>query len=129
MTLGAHLVGQWAQMTITVTEAMTAAFDDEYVHPVYGTAALVRHVEQVSRRLLVEHLEPEHEGVGAEISVRQLVPVAVGATVTLTATVVAATSRRLETKVDVRVGQETVATSRFTQAVVSTQRWRRSARC
>ena len=124
MTLGPDLVGTSAVMTITVTEDMTAAFDDEAVNPVYGTAALVRHVEQVSRRLLVPHLQPGTEGVGGEISVRQHVPVAVGATVQLEAVVVEATDRRLVTDVSVRVGGKKVADGFFTQVVVDLDRWR-----
>jgi hypothetical protein len=49
-------------MVITVTDAMTARFADEMVHPVYGTAALVRHMEQVSRRLLVPGAANDTEG-------------------------------------------------------------------
>ncbi len=128
MTLGPHLVGTTASMTVTVTDAMTAAFDDEHVHPVYGTAAFVRHAEQVSRRLLVAHLEPGTEGVGGEISARQLAPVAVGAQVQLSAVVVVATPRRLVTDVESTVRGEVVGTARFTQVVVDLQAWRAALR-
>ena len=128
MTLGSHLVGKTAQMTITVADDMTAAFDDEHVHAVYGTAALVRHVEQVSRRLLRPHLNAGVEGVGAEITVRQLAPVAVGATVTLNAEVVEASSRRMLTTVEALVDDDVVATATFTQVVVDVEPWRASAR-
>jgi predicted thioesterase len=128
MTLGPELVGRDADMTVVVSADMAAAFDDEHVHPVYGTAALVRHAEQVSRRLLVPHLEAGTEGVGAHISVRQHAPVAVGATVQLRATVIEAGPRRLVTTVDVSVADEVVATASFTQAVVDLDAWRSSAR-
>ena len=128
MSLGPHLVGTSATMTITVAADMTATFDDEHVHPVYGTAALVRHAEQVSRRLLVPHLEAGTEGVGGEITVRHRAPVAVGATVQLDAVVIEASARRLVTDVTVRVGGEHVADAYFTQVVVGLEAWRGQAR-
>jgi fluoroacetyl-CoA thioesterase len=127
VTLGPHLVGESAAMSVMVTEDMAATFDDEQVHAVYGTAALVRHAEQVSRRLLVPHLQPGTEGVGGEISVRHHAAVAVGATVDLEAVVVEASARRLVTDISVRVGGKKVADGFFTQVVVHLARWRESA--
>ncbi len=117
-------VGTRASMAVQVTEDMAARFDDEHVHPVYGTAALVRHAEQVSRRLLVPHLEPGEEGVGARIEVDQLAPVPLGRRVELTATVVHATPRRLVTEVEARHGDRLVARATFVQAIVRLQEWR-----
>jgi fluoroacetyl-CoA thioesterase len=113
-------------MTVTVTEELTARFDDEAVHPVYGTAALVRHVEQVSRRLLVPLLEEDEEGVGAELTVRQIAPVRIGEAVELTATVTAATDRSLTTAV-VAWHDGVAAEATFTQAVVHLPSWRARA--
>jgi fluoroacetyl-CoA thioesterase len=120
-------LGAEAAMTVTVTAALTARFDDEAVHPVYGTAALVRHVEQVSRRLLLPLLEDEEEGVGAELTVRQIAPVRVGEMVELTARVTAAAARTLTTAVAARHDGEIVAEATFTQAVVHLPTWRARA--
>jgi predicted thioesterase len=117
-------VGATAAMTVTVTDGMTARFDDEDVHPVYGTAALVRHMEQVSRRLLVGLREPGEEGVGAELSVRQMAPVPVGEEVELVATITAGTRRRMVTSVEARHLGEVVATGTFTQVTVNLAAWR-----
>lgn len=120
-------VGATATMRVVVTDAMMARFDDEDVHPVYGTAALVRHLEQVSRRLLVDHLEPGEEGVGAAIAVEQLAPVRIGETVELTATVTEVTRRRLVTAVEARHDGAVVARGSFTQVCVDLARWRARA--
>lgn len=120
-------IGESATMSVTVTADMTARFDDEDVHPVYGTASLVRHLEQVSRRLLVPHLEPDEEGVGAAIAVEQLVPVKVGETVELTATVTEVTRRRLVTEVVARHRGEVTARGSFTQVCVDLKAWRARA--
>lgn len=119
--------GSTATLVVTVTPAMTARFDDEDVHPVYGTAALVQHVEQVSRRLLVPHLGPGEEGVGARVEVVHRAPVPVGGRVELVATVTAATPRRLRTEVVARSGGREVAVASFDQAVVDLAAWRAAA--
>jgi fluoroacetyl-CoA thioesterase len=117
-------VGATAAMAVTVTDEMAARFDDEDVHPVYGTAALVRHLEQVSRRLLVPHLESGEEGVGGAIAVEQLAPVRVGEVVTVSATVTEATPRRLVTAVEARHRDAVVARGTFTQVRVDLAAWR-----
>lgn len=120
-------VGASAVLRVTVTDAMTARFDDEDVHPVYGTAALVRHMEQVSRRLLVDRLEAGEEGVGAELSLRQLAPVRVGEQVELVATATEVTPRRLVTSVEALHDGEVVARGTFTQVCVELAAWRARA--
>lgn len=120
-------MGTTAAMTVTVTAAMTARFEDEDVHPVYGTAALVQHMEQVSRRLLKPHLELGEEGVGARIEVEHAAPVPIGASVELEATVTEVTPRLLRTEVVARSGGRTVASGTFDQAVVDLARWRAKA--
>lgn len=113
-------------MTVTVTPEMAARFDDEDVHQVYGTAALVQHMEQVSRRLLKPHLEPGEEGVGVRLEVTHAAPVPVGERVLLEATVTDVNPRRLRTAVVARSGGRVVARGTFDQAVVELEQWRRS---
>jgi fluoroacetyl-CoA thioesterase len=120
-------IGDTASLTVTVTDELTARFDDEAVHAVYGTAALVRHMEQVSRRLLVPHLQPGEEGVGVEIRARHHRAAPVGSVVELTATVTEVTQRRLVTAVVAHVDGRIVADGSFIQAVVDLATWRRRA--
>jgi fluoroacetyl-CoA thioesterase len=114
-------------MMVAVTDEMTAAFADEAVHPVYGTAALVRHMEQVSRRLLVPHLEEGEEGVGVRIEALHKAPVPVGEEVELVATVANVNPRRLITEVVARSRGHVVARGTFEQAVVDLAEWRAAA--
>lgn len=113
--------GTAVTMRLLVSEADRAAFDDEVVHDVYGTAAVVRHAEQVSRWLFRRCLADGEEGVGKEISVVHHHPVAVGTEVALTATVVASSDRHMVTEVVVREGEAEAATARFTQVVVDAE--------
>lgn len=101
-----------------MTPSMTAKVGGEEIHPVYGTAALVQHVEEVCRRLLVPHLEEGEEGVGAAIEVSHRAPVPVGATVTLTATVQRVGPTQLICEVLVRDKTRLVARGSFEQRVV-----------
>jgi predicted thioesterase len=111
--------GETATLEVTVTEAMTARVAGQQIHPVYGTAALVQHIEEVSRKLLVPHLEPGEEGVGYQIEVTHRAPVPVGATLVLTAEVAQVGAQRLVCEVMVRQGTRIVARGSFEQRVVT----------
>lgn len=111
-------------MLVTVTEDMAATFDDEFVHHVYGTASLVRHMEQVSRRLLTPYLAQGEEGVGVRIEAVHEAPVPVGEQVELTAVVTSVRPRALVTEITARSRGRVVARGSFTQAVVDLAQWR-----
>jgi predicted thioesterase len=111
--------GETATLEVTVTDDMTARVDGRQIHPVYGTTALVQHVEQVCRQVLVPHLEPGEEGVGYQVEVTHRSPVPVGAKLTLTAEVAQVGHQRLVCEVLVRQGTRIVARGSFEQRVVS----------
>lgn len=116
--------GETATLEVTVTSDMTARVGGEEIHPVYGTAALVQHIEQVSRSLLVPHLEPDEEGVGYAIEATHRAPVPVGARLVFTATVARVGPRELICEVLVRQGTALVARGSFEQRVVPRDRFR-----
>jgi len=107
----------------TVTEADVAAFADGVVHPVYGTAAMVRDMEYAARLVLLDLLEPGEEGVGAEVWCRHLAPVPVGATVELLATATEQATRRLVCRVEARHQGQLVGEGRVTQVVIDPERF------
>ncbi len=111
--------GETASMTVVVTPAMTARIGDREIHPLYGTRALVEHVEEVCRRLLEPHLEPGEEGVGYRMEVVHRAPAPVGTELQVTATVADVTSRRLLCEFAVRNGTRQVAMGSFEQRVVA----------
>lgn len=116
--------GETATLEVTVTEEMTARIGGEQIHPVYGTVALVGHMEEVCRQLLVPHLEPGDEGVGQAIEATHRAPVPVGAKLVLTATVAQVGHSRLVCEVLVRHGTTMVARGSFEQRVVDREAWR-----
>ncbi len=112
----------------TVTDADVAAFAGGVVHRVYGTAAMVRDMEYAARLVLLELLEQDEEGVGAEVWCRHLAPVPVGGTVELVAAAVEQTPRRLVCRVEARHGDRLVGEGRVTQIVVDAGEFPRAAR-
>lgn len=92
-------VGLKKTITVEVTEEMLAQFDGELVHPTYSTVALVYHMELVSRKLLLPHLEENEEGMGAAVSLKHLSPSGLGTKLEITATVTEVTERKVVTQV------------------------------
>lgn len=110
--------GDSEQLEVVVTQEMTATVDGRQIHPIYGTRALVAHIEQVCRALLEPHLEPDEEGVGHRIEAVHIAPARVGASLVVTATVADVGPRRLLCEIAVREGTRLVANGAFEQRVV-----------
>lgn len=108
-------------LDVTVTPDMAATVDGEVIHEVYGTQAIVGHMQQVCRNLLVEHLEPGEEGVGSHLDLTQRAPVPLGAEVQLIATVAQVSSQRLMCEVVLRHGGRMVARGSLDQRIVRTR--------
>jgi fluoroacetyl-CoA thioesterase len=75
---------------VVVTDAMTVDFEQDQpglgrLHPVYATYWLAKHVELVSRKIILPFLEPSEEGIGSEVSVRHLASALPGMRVSLRA--------------------------------------------
>lgn len=109
-----------------MTPDMAAVVGDREIHPVYGTTALVSHIEQVCRSLLEPHLEPHEEGVGYAIEALHRTPVPIGAKLELTATVARVAPRELVCEVLVRHAGALVARGSFEQRIVSREDFRAS---
>lgn len=116
--------GATATLEVTVTPDMTARVDGTEIHPVYGTGAIVAHIEQLCRELLVPHLETGEEGVGASLEVLHRAPVPVGETVVLTATVASVGPTKLVCEVLARHAGTIVARGSFEQRVVPIEGFR-----
>ena len=109
--------GEEAELEFTVEPGMEAAFGGETVHPVLSTWALVHHLEWVSRRLLLTHLEPSESGAGAGVNVRHLAPAPVGSAVRVRAVARPSRPGLLATDVAAVSGGRLVATGEVFQAI------------
>lgn len=118
--------GETITLEVTVTPDMSAVVGGREIHPVYGTTALVGHIEQVCRALLEPHLEEHEDGVGYAIEAQHRAPVPIGAELVLTATVARVAPRELVCEVLVRHAGALVARGSFEQRVVSREKFRAS---
>jgi predicted thioesterase len=83
--------GFTAHHHIVVTEAMTVDFEDRNdprmgkLHPVYATYWMAKHMELVSRKVLLPFLEEGEAGIGFEVAVKHVASALPGMQVHLTA--------------------------------------------
>lgn len=112
--------GATSTLEVTVTPDMTAYATADQAPPVCGTAALAGLVERIGREVLEPHLEPGEEGLGAALELSYRVPVPVGETMTLTATVAVVGPAKLVCEVLVRHAGTNVARGSFEQVLIPT---------
>ena len=80
--------GYTAHHHIVVTEAMTVDFEDRNdprmgkLHPVYATYWVAKHMELVSRKLILPFLEEGEAGIGFEVAVKHVASALPGMQVT-----------------------------------------------
>lgn len=94
-------IGMSETLDITVTSDMFAAFDGEVVHPAYSTASMVKHMEQVSRQLILPYLDDSEESVGTQVSMRHIAPTPKNSNIRYIATLKTFDSRKITTDVAV----------------------------
>jgi fluoroacetyl-CoA thioesterase len=71
-------IGTTARVTDVVTPTMQPAFAGAVVHPVYGTVAMVYHMEWAARQVILPFLSDDEEGIGTGVKVRHLHPAPIG---------------------------------------------------
>lgn len=111
-------VGDRREVTFEVTEAMCPAFGGEVVHRVCATWTLVHYMELAGRRVLVDFLEPDEEGVGSHVTCDHLAPAAVGRTVRVVATATGVSERELVCAVTADCGDRRIASGRTVQKIL-----------
>lgn len=97
------------EVSFVVTEAMCPAFDGVVVHRVCATWTLVHYMELAGRRVLVDYLEPDEEGVGSSVTCEHAAPAPVGCEVTVRATATRVTDRILDCDVVCFRGERVIA--------------------
>jgi fluoroacetyl-CoA thioesterase len=111
-------VGDRITHLITVTGEMTARLFDREVHPVYGTAWMVRHVEEAGRLLVEPHLNPDEDATGYSITLTHERPAAVGEQLTITARVTDVDERQCTAEFEVTGSLGVVGLGTFVQRYV-----------
>ena len=109
--------GIQTQVTFEVTAEMCPAFDGEVVHQVCATWTIVHYMELAGRKILIEYLEPEEEGVGSHVSCDHLGPAPLGTRVRVIATVADVNDRELVCDVVAFRGDRMIASGKTVQKV------------
>jgi predicted thioesterase len=94
-------IGTEAAVEDVVTQDMRPEFDGHVVHGMYGTSAMVYHMEWAARRVILPYLEEDEEGIGTGVRLRHLSPAPVGATIRARAVCTAIQDNRVICDVEV----------------------------
>lgn len=89
---------------------------------VYGTPYMVRDIEETSRLLVQEHLDPGEETVGAHVSVDHLGASLLGQTATVTARITGVEGRRVNVEAEVHDGIDLVGKAKHVRFVIDRDR-------
>ena len=111
-------VGDTAEVTAQVTEAMCPAFEGVVVHHVYSTWSMAYHMELAARMVLAPHLEEHEEGIGSHLSIDHLAPTPVGHTVRVVAEATEVDDTTLVCEVTAYDGERLVGQGRQVQRVL-----------
>ena len=112
------------QIEVVVTEDMCPAFDGIVVHRVYSTWSMVHHMELAARRVLVDYLEEDEEGIGTRIAVDHRSPAAVGTRVRVRAELTELQRNRVVCKVTAWQGDRLIGEGEQIQVVMKKDKLR-----
>ncbi len=107
--------GEEVAHEVVVTDEMLATLFDRVVHPVYGTAWMVRHMEEAGRLLVERHFGPEEDATGYRIEVTHQRPARAGDRLVVIARCGFADEDQCVAEVEVRGPQGVVGRGTFVQ--------------
>lgn len=115
--------GASREETFRVEERHTAIHVGSGASRVLATPWLIAFMEQVSHRLLAEHLPPGHSSVGVRVEVSHLAPTPVGIDVRVRAEVIEVDGRRVTFSVRAWDESEAVGEGTHQRAVIEEARF------
>jgi predicted thioesterase len=107
-----------------VSEADTARFETESVHPVYSTFALGRDAEWSTRQFVLGMREADEEGIGTFLTIEHHAPALIGETVVFTARLESVEGRSVVCSYRAHVGERLIGSGRTGQKVLRRARLR-----
>jgi len=107
---------------LLVTESMTVDFATDIprlgkLHAVCSTYTLAKHIELVSRKLILPYLNETEEAIGFELCVKHIAPAAIGSQLVFTASFKHYEKDRIYCNVEVFAAEQLIATGSTTQVV------------
>jgi|GEM_PF-320902 len=111
-------IGDISEISITVDESMRASLLGKPIHPLYGTAAMIEHMEWAARQHILPYLESGEDGVGYHIDVKHLAPAPIGAEIKIHSTVSDIQPRRISSTVEAWWHKTLIGSGTVVQALV-----------
>ncbi len=116
-------LGLAGEVSITVTEQVTARHMGSGAVQVFATPEMVRLMEKAAVTALAPRLAPGQHSVGTLVNVRHLAASPVGATVTARAELIAVDGRRLTFRVSAHDGSDTIGEGIHERALIDMARF------
>jgi fluoroacetyl-CoA thioesterase len=116
-------IGQTAEIHIVVDESMQASLMGKPIHPLYGTAAMIEHMEWAARQHILPYLEAGEEGVGHEVNIQHLAPAPMGANIQVRSTLTELQPRRVVSTVEAWWDQTLIGQGTLVQALVQVEKF------
>jgi fluoroacetyl-CoA thioesterase len=115
--------GDEATIEITVTEEMLVDLGGRRIHPLYATAAMVRHVEEAGRMLVEPHFLDGEDATGYAVSIVHERPARLGERLTVVARATRVDERECEAEVEVRGPEGVVGRGTLIQRFIEAGRF------
>ncbi len=106
------------EIRVKVTDAMCPAFDGRIVHHVYSTWSMVHHMEVAARKVLVDYLDEDEEGIGSHVSADHHSPAVIGTWVTVRAELAEVRHNRAVCRVTAWDGQRLLGEGKQVQVIL-----------
>jgi len=113
--------GNSETILFTVTDQMSAGFDEKVIHHVCSTWDLAHHFEIAARKALEPHLEEGEQGIGSRIVVDHLKPAPVDKNVAVEAVVTKVDESTVVCSIKAKIGDIVVATGEQIQRIFPTE--------
>lgn len=107
-----------AEMSITVTDNMTAHLEGRLIHRVLSTYWLCYYAEVVARRAIEPYFEPSENAIGGLVEIRHHAMAPVGASVCIIAKVNEMKGKKIVCEIEAKHGDRLIASGTQIQIVL-----------
>lgn len=111
-------IGDISEISVVVDATAQASLLGLPIHPLYGTAGMIAHMEWAARQHILPYLEDGEEGVGYQVQVTHLAPAPLGADVLIRSVVTDIQPRRIASQVEAWLGSTKIGEGTMVQALV-----------
>lgn len=90
---------------------------------ILSTPQMILFMERTCRNLILPMLDPGHDTVGTHVNVSHCAAAPIGSTVTFAAELVKVTNRRVEYRVEARLGEKMIGEGTHQRAIIEVKRF------